>query len=97
MLNPDGLIPYTCSRCAHVTRAKPGLVAVTCEHCGIIDLGTELARDRWRTVVEVRLEQGPRELAAVPSRGLSVIVPALAVVVALGIFAMAAMLAEVLL
>ena len=47
-------VPYTCSVCSRVTLANPHLVAVTCSHCGRVDLGTELARDRWRTTLEAR-------------------------------------------
>jgi hypothetical protein len=56
-LNP--MERYTCSRCMGVTLAPPGRVAVTCSHCGIVDLGTEVARQRWRTVAEVHLANRP--------------------------------------
>ena len=49
-----GLARYTCSACGRVTFDKPHLVAVTCAHCGCVDLGTEIARNRWRTVLEAR-------------------------------------------
>jgi len=51
--------PYTCSGCSRVTWAPPHQVAVTCGHCGTFDLGTALARNRWRTVLEVRQENKP--------------------------------------
>jgi len=47
-------VPYTCSSCSRITLDRPHLVAVTCVHCGRVDLGTELARDRWRTTLEAR-------------------------------------------
>jgi len=52
-------IAYTCSGCHAVTYAPPGCTAITCGHCGHIDLGTELARNRWRTVAEIRLANRP--------------------------------------
>ena len=47
------LIPYTCSVCRAVTYAPPRLIAVTCHRCNRIDLGTEIARQQWRTVAEI--------------------------------------------
>ena len=61
MLSTDR-IPYVCS-CGGVTYAPPGKVAVTCTKCNHIDLSTELARDRWKTVAEVRLSQRPDPVA----------------------------------
>jgi len=59
MSSLNAMVPYTCSHCSRVTFALSGFVAVTCRHCGRVDLGTELARDQWRTVAEVRLAQWP--------------------------------------
>ena len=52
-------IAYTCGRCQGTTYAPGGLTAITCSHCGRIDLGTELARNRWRMVCEIRLADKP--------------------------------------
>ena len=75
-------IPYVCSRCQYVTYAPSGLVAVTCAFCGVIDLGTEIARQRWRSVAEVRLASRPERKRAehVPLR----VVAAWALAAALG-------------
>ena len=51
---PADRTPYTCSVCRRVTYAPPHLTAITCAHCGRVDLGTEIARQRWRSVLEVR-------------------------------------------
>jgi hypothetical protein len=48
-------IPYTCSKCRHVTYAPPRLTAITCGHCGKIDLGTYIARARWQAAVAPKL------------------------------------------
>lgn len=61
-------IAYTCSRCSHATYAPSGNAAVTCSHCGIIDLGTELARQRWRTVAEIHLANRPPDAPVMQSR-----------------------------
>jgi hypothetical protein len=68
MVSERGLARYVCTVCHKVTLAEPHLVAVTCSHCGRVDLGTELARAQWRTVAEVRLAQRPeaRPVAAHP-------------------------------
>jgi hypothetical protein len=55
----SSLIPYCCSGCRGVTLDEPNKVAVPCKHCGRIDLGTELARDRWRAVAEIQIENKP--------------------------------------
>lgn len=52
-------IAYTCSGCHAVTYAPPGCTAIVCGHCQHVDLGTELARNRWRTVAEIRLADRP--------------------------------------
>jgi hypothetical protein len=49
--HPPDRIPYTCSRCGSVTYAPPSLKAIVCRRCGLIDLGTELALNRWRAAV----------------------------------------------
>jgi hypothetical protein len=75
---------YTCSVCRRVTFAPPHLIAITCSHCGRVDLGTEIARQRWRTMLEVR-EARRLERVSVRRHGWGVLL-ALAVValVALG-------------
>ena len=94
----DDRVPYTCTRCHHVTWAPGGRVAVTCGQCGLMDLGTELARQQWRTVAEIRMQNKPEvSLPAEPSQRLGYLWPVVAVVVAVGLFAMAGMLAGVLL
>lgn len=77
MLNLDHRIPYTCSGCRRVTYGPPGQVAITCGHCGTIDIGTELARQRWKNVAEIRMANQPEVVTMVAepqSRRLVVLV-----------------------
>lgn len=58
-MSSQDLIPYTCSMCRAVTYAPPRLIAVTCCHCNRIDLGTEIALRRWKTVAEIVRDNTP--------------------------------------
>jgi hypothetical protein len=86
---------YTCSVCHHVTLAAPHLVAVTCTHCGRVDLGTELARDRWRGVLETRRRMAAASVgycaprAPIASTRVGVVAVALAMILALVLCALA--------
>jgi hypothetical protein len=81
---PEVLERYTCARCRRVTMGKPGQVAVTCSYCGMVDLGTELARQQWRTVAEVRLSQrGSEAVGSKAKTTIAILAAALLTVVAM--------------
>lgn len=90
----DERIPYECTRCHHVTYAPTGRVAVTCGNCGIIDLGTELARRQWATVAEIRMANTPDPAPAAPRRNRQIGTALLAIGLAAAVFVLAAILAE---
>jgi hypothetical protein len=91
-------IPYTCSRCLHVTFAPPGHVAITCENCGVIDLGTELARRRWQTVAEIQMVNKPTTKPVPPAKHRTLMgSPLLVAGIALAILVLAAVAVELVL
>ena len=78
------LVPYTCSLCRGVTYAPPHLTAVTCTKCNRIDLGTEIALRRWKTVAEIVRDNTPTPVIVRHQPASLLVALAWAIVVAFG-------------